>query len=109
MASMLTYQQFAARLGHPCTVRLLVEPDDGSAAIAAVLHQVGERRARDRYEQFALLFRREDAHAPQQGLYEVRFADAEPMALLLVPVARDGAAVHYEACFNRIDDDAGPA
>jgi hypothetical protein len=101
MTAMLSHQQFAARLGQACTLRRLAEPDDVSAPIAAVLHQVDERQVRSGYEQFAVLFRREDAHAPQQALYEVGFPDAEPMALLLVPVGREGQAILYEACFNR--------
>ncbi|MBA8885389.1 DUF6916 family protein [Dokdonella fugitiva] len=97
MTASMRHEDFAALAGRPC--RLIAQPEDGGGERTGVLSDVEERRERQGYEQFALLFRADGA--PQQGLYDVVF-DGEPVRqIFLVPIGIEGGQVVYEACFNR--------
>ena len=98
MTASMRHEDFAALAGRTC--RLTPSPAaDGAGELAGTLSEVGERRERQGYEQFALLFRADGE--PRQGLYDVVF-DGEPArAIFLVPVGIEGGQVVYEACFNR--------
>jgi hypothetical protein len=98
MTASMRYEDFAALVGRAC--RLTPSPaTDGAGELVGTLDEVGERRERQGYEQFALLFR--TGGEPRQGLYDVVF-DGEPAReIFLVPIGIEGDRVVYEACFNR--------
>ncbi len=74
---------------------------EGGAEMPATLADVGERLERQGFEQFSLLFQVQQAGEPRQGLHAV-VIEGEPVGeMFLVPVARNGDQVSYEACFNR--------
>jgi len=56
----------------------------------------------DRFEQFVLLFKVDEPGRPQQGNYTLLFDGEADRRIFLVPVAREGAQVAYEAVFNRV-------
>ncbi|RYD14695.1 MAG: hypothetical protein EOP90_12150 [Lysobacteraceae bacterium] len=100
MADALRYEEFRARLASECSVRY-GDADATGPSLPAVLAEVGERREQQGFESFALLFHVENVEAPQQGSHVVRFADGTELDVFLVPIARDGARLVYEAVFNR--------
>lgn len=94
------YEDLSALVGRVCRIRALDRGEDASE-LAGVLVEVGERRVRQGYEQFALLFRVVETGMPQQGNYAVRFDGEDARDIFLVPVGRDGDGIAYEAVFNR--------
>ncbi len=100
MSDALRYEEFRARLSSECSVRY---GDAGAAGpdFPAVLAEVGERREQQGFESFSLLFHVDNVAAPQQGSHVVRFADGVQLDVFLVPIARDGTRLVYEAVFNR--------
>jgi hypothetical protein len=100
MSDALRYEEFRARLASECSLRYV---DAGAAGpgMSAVLAEVGERRERQGFEWFSLLFHVDGVEAPQQGSHVVRFADGVQLEVFLVPIAREGARMVYEAVFNR--------
>ncbi|HEU4612081.1 MAG TPA: hypothetical protein VFS15_08390 [Kofleriaceae bacterium] len=100
MPASMRYEDLSALVGRDCRVRALDRGDD-AAELAGVLVEVGERRVRQGYEQFALLFKVAEAGMPQQGIYAVRFDGEDARDIFLVPVGREGGATAYEAVFNR--------
>jgi uncharacterized protein DUF6916 len=100
MPESMRYEDFLARRASDCSLRCSAG-DAAEQAFPAVLAEVGERGQRQGYEHFSLLFHAETAATPQQGSYAVTFADGVCWEIFLVPVAREGARVVYEAVFNR--------
>jgi hypothetical protein len=100
MPASMRYEELSALLGRACRVRSLDREGD-AVELVGTLAEVGERRERQGYEQFALLFKVDEPGAPQQGNYAVVFEGEEPRGIFLVPVAREGTQVVYEAVFNR--------
>lgn len=100
MSEAMRYEDFLARQASRCDLRLGVG-DAAEAAFQAMLSEVGERKERQGFENFMLLFRAEPAGAPQQGMHVVTFTDGVQQEIFLVPVARAGEQVDYEAIFNR--------
>lgn len=100
MSDAMRYEDFLTRKASSCGLRFGVG-EAAEAAFQAVLSEVGERKERQGFENFTLLFRAEPAGAPQQGIHVVTFADGVQQEIFLVPVARAGAQVDYEAIFNR--------
>lgn len=99
MTALPSYAECQTRQEQACALNYLVSADAQDVAQPGVLAEVGTRRERSGYEQFMLLFR---AHgAPRQGNYTVTFADGMRWEVFLVPVAREGEQIVYEACFNR--------
>jgi hypothetical protein len=96
MHASMHHEDFRKLQGRPCMLRA----GDG-VELPAVLAEVGERRERQGFEQFSLLFRARQEDAPQQGLYRVAIEGEAEGELFLVPIGRDGDQVSYEACFNR--------
>lgn len=96
----MRYEDLSALLGRACGIRSLDREGD-AVELVGVLAEVGERRERNGYEQFALLFKVTEPGVPQQGNYAVAFDGHDPRDIFLVPVARDGMQVAYEAVFNR--------
>jgi hypothetical protein len=47
------------------------------------------------------LFKVDEPGVPQQGNYAVVFEGEDARDIFLVPVAREGARIAYEAVFNR--------
>lgn len=94
-----SYAELQARRAQACALNYVVAADAQDAAQAGVLAEVGTRSERSGYEQFSLLFRTQGA--PRQGNYAVTFADGMRCDVFLVPVAREGEQIVYEACFNR--------
>jgi hypothetical protein len=108
MSASMRYEDLLALSGRECRLSLL----DAQPAIelSAVLAEVTDRRERQGYEQFSLLFRASEQGAPQQGIYSVSFDGDEARECFLVPIGREGDEVSYEACFNRestVVDSAG--
>jgi hypothetical protein len=97
MTASMRHEDFAALAGRTC--RLIPKNADDGAERAGMLSEVSERRERQGYEQFALLFRADGA--PQQGLYNIVFEGEPAHEIFLVPVGIEGGQVVYEACFNR--------
>jgi len=56
------------------------------------------------YEQFSVIFRAEDDHDPAQGMCLLQAEGVATLMLTVVPIAREGDAVVYEAAFSRIAD-----
>lgn len=100
MSDALRYEEFRARLASECSLRY-GEGDATGPSLPAVLAEVGERHEQRGFESFALLFHVEDVEAPRQGSYVVSFADGVQLEIFLVPVAREGNRLVYEAVFNR--------
>ena len=100
MPAPMRYEDLSALLGRPCRVRSL-DREGAAVELVGALAEVGERRERQGYEQFALLFKVEEPGAPQQGNYAVVFEGEEARDIFLVPVAREGTQIAYEAVFNR--------
>lgn len=100
MSGSMRYEEFKARVGSACMLGC-VAGDARQPAFPAVLAEVGERTQRQAYEGFSMLFRGEPPGAPQQGTHAVTFDDGLSCEIFLVPVAREGAIVAYEAVFNR--------
>jgi hypothetical protein len=100
MPASMGYEDLLALLGRACRVRAL-DREGGAVDLDGVLAEVGERRERQGYEQFALLFKVEESGVPHQGNYAVLFDGEDAREIFLVPVARAGAQVAYEAVFNR--------
>lgn len=99
MSDALRYEEFLAHLASDCSLRYIA--DDGSGpSLPAVLAEVGERRERQHFEVFSLLFHVE-CDVPAQGMHEVAFDDGFATELFLVPVGREGEKFVYEAIFNR--------
>lgn len=97
MTALPSYAELQARREQACALSYAADAQD--AAQSGVLSEVGARSERSGYEQFSLLFR---VHgAPRQGNYAVTFADGMRCDVFLVPVAREGEQIVYEACFNR--------
>jgi len=97
MSASMSHEDLSRLQGRSCRLRA----SEGGGELTAVLAEVGERRERQGYEHFSLLFHVQQADAPRQGLYVVAI-DGEPeREMFLVPVGRDGSQVTYEACFNR--------
>lgn len=103
MSDALRYEEFRARLAGECSLRY-GDLDANGPSLPAVLAEVGERREQQGFESFALLFHVENAEAPQQGSHVVTFADGVQLEIFLVPIARDGKRLIYEAVFNRRTD-----
>lgn len=100
MPASMRYEDLSALIGRDCRIRSLDREGD-MVELAGVLAEVGERRVRQGYEQFALLFKVIEAGMPQQGNYTVSFDGEDARDIFLVPVARDGGQVAYEAVFSR--------
>lgn len=99
MTALPSYAELQARREQACALNYVVAADAKDAAQSGVLSEVGARSEHSGYEQFSLLFR---VHgAPRQGNYAVTFADGMRCDVFLVPVAREGEQIVYEACFNR--------
>ena len=81
---------------------------DAEAALEAELVEVRgldiPSRGEHEMNPFALLFRVGDsqvaAEDAQQGLFDVTWQDAGPVAMFLVPVESDEKGVYFEAIFN---------
>jgi hypothetical protein len=99
MSASMRYEDLLALRGRDCRLQPL--GDDAAVELHAVLADVGERRERQGYEQFALVFRAQESGEPQQCIYAVTFDGDEAREMFLVPIGREGAQVSYEACFNR--------
>ncbi len=100
MTASMRYEDLSALQGRACRIRSLDREGD-AVELVGVLAEVGERREQRGYEQFALLFKADEPGHPQQGNYEVEFDGDEARWIFLVPVAREGARIVYEAVFNR--------
>jgi hypothetical protein len=100
MPASTRYEDLAALLGRACRIRSLDREGD-AVEFDGVLAEVGERRERQGYEQFVLLFKVDESGRPQQGNYAITFDGEDSRDIFLVPVAREGAQVAYEAVFNR--------
>lgn len=100
MPESMRYEDFLAQLARECSLRYSVG-DASEPAFPAVLAEVGERRERQGFELFSLLFHAQTAGTPQQGNHAVAFADGVSWDIFLVPIAREGTRVVYEAIFNR--------
>jgi hypothetical protein len=100
MSDALRYEEFLAHLASDCSLRYIAE-DESGPTLPAVLAEVGARRERAGFEQFALLFHADMADVPQQGNHAVTFDDGVQRVIFLVPIAREGRQVVYEAIFNR--------
>jgi|GEM_PF-6737451 len=100
MPASMHYDAFAALAGKACRLESL-DREGPAVDLPAVLVEVGERKERYVYEQFALLFKATEAGWPQQGNYRVTFEGDDPREIFLVPVARSGDQVDYEAVFYR--------
>lgn len=100
MPASMRYEDLAALTGRDCRVRPLDREGD-VAERSGVLVEVGERRVRQGYEQFALLFKVSEVGMPHQGNYAITFDGEDARDIFMVPVARDGGHVAYEAVFNR--------
>ncbi|WP_395684409.1 DUF6916 family protein [Dokdonella sp.] len=100
MPASMRHEDFSALLGRACRVRSL-DREGGAVELVGTLAEVGERRERQGYEQFALLFKVEEPGVPQQGSYAVEFDGEDAREIFLVPVAREGLRIAYEAVFNR--------
>jgi hypothetical protein len=96
----MRYEDLSALQGRACRIRSLDREGD-AVELAGVLAEIGERRERQGYEQFALLFKVDEPGVPQQGNYAVVFEGEDARDIFLVPVAREGARIAYEAVFNR--------
>jgi len=99
---MIVYQNLKDRQAQPCTLRYVGDASVVEADIAAVLLDVGERRLRNGYEQFALLFRVADGGVPRQGVYAVTLSALPTEEWFLVPVGQNSDGILYEATFNRL-------
>jgi hypothetical protein len=97
----MRYEDLSALLGRACRIRSL-DRDGEPVELAGALVEIGERRERQGFEQFALLFKVEEPGRPQQANYIVEFDGEEERGIFLVPIAREGAQVAYEAVFNRV-------
>lgn len=100
MSGSLRYEDFLARLASDCSLRCSAGGDE-EPVLPAVLAEVGERRERQGFEVFALLFHALTPGTPQQGSHSVTFGDGVSWDIFLVPIAREGTRVVYEAIFNR--------
>lgn len=100
MTASMRYEDLSALLGRPCRIRSL-DREGEAVELVGVLADVGARREQQGFEQFALLFKVEEPGRPQQGNHAVEFDGDDARDIFLVPVAREGAQVLYEAVFNR--------
>lgn len=101
MPASMRYEDLSALLGRACRIRSL-DREGEAVEFAGALVEVGERRERQGFEQFVLLFKVDEPGRPQQGNYTILFDGEEDRGIFLVPVAREGAQVAYEAVFNRV-------
>ena len=101
MPASMRYEDLSILLGRACRVRSL-DREGGAVELAGVLAEVGERRERQGYEQFAVLFKVDEPGVPQQGSYAIVFEGDEARDIFLVPVAREDMQTTYEAVFNRL-------
>ena len=100
MPASMRHEDWSALLGRACRIRSL-DREGEAVELVGVLAEVGERRERQGYEQFVLLFKVDEPGRPQQGNHAVAFDGEDERDIFLVPVAREGTQVAYEAVFNR--------
>jgi hypothetical protein len=100
MPASMRHEDLSALLGRACRIRSL-DREGEVVELAGVLAEVGERRERQGFEQFALLFKVDEPGRPQQANYAVMFDGEETRDIFLVPISREGVQVTYEAVFNR--------
>jgi hypothetical protein len=74
---------------------------DAGEHVDLTLHDVHVRAAPPGYEQYAAYFHGPASQALSQGTYTVTHATLGTFPLFVVPVARNGDAMHYEACVIR--------
>jgi hypothetical protein len=97
MADDLNLSAFAGQLQTKFQMRL-----DPESALELELIQVEEHRATEQAESFSLLFLAPAGAPPVQRIYRLEHERLGELDLFLVPVARDGQGLYYEAVFNRV-------
>jgi len=97
----LVFEDFADKVGQGFAIAL---DDDGGGAIVAILAEAEQRkpgRARDGSRvPFSLVFVAEHQQVLPQRLYRIEHEALGPLAIFLVPIARDARGVSYQATFN---------
>lgn len=104
----VSYESFAARLGHAFVLRRLDLPEPGEP-LDAVLVECIDRPENAELSGYSLTFRATRAELqelPQQGTYLVEAAELTPTPIFLVPArqTRDGVDLH--AVFTQLKESA---
>ena len=96
MLDTLHYEDFVPHI----KTRFQMQVDE-STTLEIELISVEDKSPSPRQEQFLLTFRAPLEAPPQQSLYQLRHEKLGSGRLFLVPIARDGDGLTYEAVFNR--------
>jgi hypothetical protein len=97
MADDLNLAAFAGQLQTKFQMRV-----DPGPALELELIKVEEHQAGPGVESFSLLFRAPGGAPPVQRIYRLTHEQLGELDLFLVPVARDGQGLYYEAVFNQL-------
>ena len=95
------YADIRKQQGQTCALRYLVSERSDEIVQQGVLVEVGERFEQRGYERFSLLIHAVESCPPRQGMYAVTLPGMQVQQWFLVPIAREGDRIVYEACFNR--------